>query len=97
MCIWFPDPWPKKRHQKRRLIQPAFVAELRRVITPGGILHLATDDEAYAQHMFEVVGADGGFGDPLAEARAGRPVTRFERRALARGHRISDLRYQRVG
>lgn len=97
VCIWFPDPWPKKRHQKRRLIQPGFVAELRRILAPGGILHLATDDDAYAQHMAEVVSADGGFGPPLAEARSGRPVTRFERRALARGHRISDLRFQRVG
>lgn len=99
--IFFPDPWPKKRHHKRRLIQPPFVALLARVIAPGGTLRLATDWEPYAQHMREVIdaspaftnlGADDGFVARSAE----RTLTRFERRGQRLGHGVWDLEYRRA-
>ncbi len=60
--LFFPDPWPKKRHHKRRLVQPPFVAELARVLKPGGFLHVATDWADYARHTREVLAADARFG-----------------------------------
>ncbi|HXH02607.1 MAG TPA: tRNA (guanosine(46)-N7)-methyltransferase TrmB [Candidatus Competibacteraceae bacterium] len=98
--IYFPDPWPKKRHHKRRLIQPQFVALLARKLKPGGRLHLATDWEHYAQHMLEVLNAapefvntadDGGFV-PRPDYR---PLTKFERRGLGLGHGVWDLLFER--
>lgn len=94
--VWFPDPWPKKRHHKRRLVQPAFVARLARALAPGGRLHLATDWEDYAYQMLAVTGAEpllvnpagrGGFADGPGE----RPATRFERRGRGLGHPVWDL------
>lgn len=94
--IFFPDPWPKKRHHKRRLIQTEFIALLARKIRPGGFLHCATDWEEYAEHMLTVLSAepalnneqkDGGYA-PRPESR---PVTKFERRGLGLGHGVWDL------
>lgn len=93
--VFFPDPWHKKRHHKRRLIQPAFVAELASRIAPGGYLHCATDWEPYAQQMLDVLNAepalsnsaDGGF----APRPAHRPLTKFEQRGLKLGHGVWDL------
>jgi len=96
--IYFPDPWPKKRHHKRRLVQPAFVALVARKLRVGGVLHLATDWQDYADHMRTVL-ADTEAFRPLQEAPAPRPATRaethFERRGLRLGHAVTDLLYQR--
>ena len=98
--ILFPDPWPKKRHHKRRLIQDAFVELLASRLSAGGHLHLATDWEPYAEHMLEVLrrcpalencDASGGYS-ALAAARA---ATRFEQRGLRLGHAVRDLLFRR--
>jgi tRNA (guanine-N7-)-methyltransferase len=99
--IFFPDPWPKKRHHKRRLIQPAFVELLAQVIAPGGTLRLATDWEPYAQHMREVIDASSAFANIAADAgfvarSAERTLTRFERRGQRLGHGVWDLEYRRT-
>lgn len=92
--LFFPDPWPKKRHHKRRLVQPETAALLARKLMPGGVLHAATDWVDYAEHMESVLGAE-----PLLErlpAGASRPMTKFERRGLKLGHEVRDLRYRRL-
>jgi len=96
--VFFPDPWPKKRHHKRRLIQPAFVALLASRIAPGGYLHCATDWQDYAEQMLEVLS-----NEPLLVNRhAGyaprpddRPQTKFETRGLRLGHGVWDLMFLR--
>jgi tRNA (guanine-N7-)-methyltransferase len=100
--IWFPDPWPKKRHHKRRLLQSAFVAELAARLARGGYLHVATDWQPYAEHSLEVLaespllanaaGPAGGY----APRPAWRPATRFEQRGLALGHGVWDLLFGRA-
>lgn len=96
--IFFPDPWPKKRHHKRRLIQPPFVALLARKLKPGGRLHLATDWEDYAQHMLAVLEACLEFAN-TEKSFAPRPdyrtLTKFERRGQRLGHGAWDLIFQR--
>jgi tRNA (guanine-N7-)-methyltransferase len=99
--IFFPDPWPKKRHHKRRLIQPPFVELLAKAIAPGGTLRLATDWEPYAQHMREVIGASSAFVNVAADAgfvtrSAERVLTRFEQRGQRLGHGVWDLEYRRT-
>ena len=96
--VFFPDPWHKKRHHKRRLIQPAFVAALARRLAPGGTLHCATDWEPYAQQMLEVLAAE----PLLVNTAAGyaprpelRPLTKFEARGLGLGHGVWDLVFTR--
>ncbi|WP_332748139.1 tRNA (guanosine(46)-N7)-methyltransferase TrmB [Hydrogenophaga sp.] len=101
--IFFPDPWHKSRHHKRRLIQGPFVNRLARHLKPGGYLHLATDWEPYAHQMLEVLSAE-----PLLQntAEAGgngfvpqpgyRPLTKFENRGLKLGHGVWDLVFRRV-
>jgi tRNA (guanine-N7-)-methyltransferase len=98
--IFFPDPWHKKRHNKRRLIQPPFVAQLVSKLKPGGILHLATDWEDYARQMMDVLGAaeelsntsgDGQFADRPQH----RPLTKFEKRGELLGHGVWDLVFSR--
>lgn len=98
--IFFPDPWPKKRHHKRRLIQPAFVQLLARVLAPSSVLRLATDWEPYALHMRDVINASSTFeniaaGEGFAARADERPLTRFERRGQRLGHAVWDLQYQR--
>ncbi|HET6431618.1 tRNA (guanosine(46)-N7)-methyltransferase TrmB [Dyella sp.] len=98
--IWFPDPWHKKRHNKRRIVQPEFVALLASRMAPGGLLHLATDWEAYAAHMLEVMEAAPHWRNEVAPgARSERPSwrieTHFERRGLKLGHGVWDLLYRR--
>ncbi len=99
--VWFPDPWPKKRHHKRRLIQPAFVDLLARSVKVGGLLHLATDWPGYALHMREVLAGDTCWrlreGDSGESRRPPwRIETRFERRGVLLGHPVTDLLYDRV-
>ncbi len=94
--VWFPDPWPKKRHHKRRLVQPGFVDLLARRLRPGGRLHLATDWDEYAQHMLDVVENARGWRNEIGPGRyADRPAwrveTHFERRGKRLGHAVHDL------
>jgi tRNA (guanine-N7-)-methyltransferase len=93
--IFFPDPWPKKRHHKRRLIQPAFVALLAERLRPGGRLWLATDWAPYAQWMERVLAADARFESACGDPVAARVQTRFEARGARLGHAIRDLVYVR--
>lgn len=98
--IYFPDPWPKKRHHKRRLIQASFIKLLNTKIQKGGILHCATDWEEYATHMTEVLeqaeGLENLFGvGQFSPDRGNRPETKFEARGKALGHKIYDLIYQK--
>jgi len=99
--IWFPDPWPKKRHHKRRLIQPAFMELMTTRVKSGGLLHLATDWSQYASHMQEVLAAQPGWRLRTGESGESkrpewRTETRFERRGLDLGHPVTDLLYDRV-
>ncbi len=96
--IFFPDPWPKKRHHKRRLVQPEFVAALARCLRPGARLLLATDWRDYAQSMLSVMAQADGFanahpGAEFAPRPDARPLTRFEARGLRLGHEVWDLAY----
>jgi tRNA (guanine-N7-)-methyltransferase len=98
--LFFPDPWPKKRHHKRRIVQASFLAELARVLKPGGLFHLATDWPDYERHSRELL-------QPLAELEAVphgelhddplafRPPTKFERRGRRLGHSVFDLYYRK--
>lgn len=101
VMVFFPDPWPKKKHHKRRLIQHEFVQRLRHKLRVGGILHLATDWENYAEHMLEVM--DGSEGFVNSQEQGGyaprpehRPVTKFEKRGENLGHGVWDLLYRRT-
>ena len=97
--VFFPDPWPKARHHKRRIIQPAHVALLRSRLALGGTLHCATDWLEYAESMLEVLDADPGLENPsggFAPRPEHRPVTKFERRGLGLGHEVRDLVVRRV-
>jgi tRNA (guanine-N7-)-methyltransferase len=99
--LFFPDPWPKKRHHKRRILSPNFVALLARVIPTGGIFHAATDWEPYAEQMLAVLDSPGGpfenTAGPgrFAERPPERPLTRFEQRGERLGHRVRDLVFRR--
>jgi tRNA (guanine-N7-)-methyltransferase len=97
---FFPDPWPKARHHKRRLIQPDRVALLRSRLTPGGALRCATDWADYAEAMRETLDGDPELvnaHDGYAPRWAGRPLTKFEQRGLDAGRQVYDLEYHRVG
>ena len=97
--IYFPDPWPKKRHHKRRIVQRTFLELLVGRLRPGGLLHLATDWQSYAEWMLEHLQAAGQFenlGTPYIERPAWRPRTHFEKRGARRGHAIFDLIFQRI-
>ena len=96
LLLFFPDPWHKKRHHKRRLVQPPFVALVQRKLKPGGLFHLATDWEDYARQMLEVVESVPGWvnlaGTGCFSLRPeSRPLTRFEQRGLRLGHGVWDL------
>lgn len=90
--ILFPDPWPKKRHHKRRLIQIEFIKLIQAKLKPNGLLHMATDWENYAEHIIEVMQAVAGFTKIEAKAR---PSTKFEARGERLGHQIWDLCYKK--
>ena len=90
---FFPDPWPKARHHKRRLVQPAVAALVRDRLVPGGWWHLATDWVDYAQAMTACLDAAYGWTGGVVPRPADRPVTRFERRANAAGRPVTDLLY----
>jgi tRNA (guanine-N7-)-methyltransferase len=91
--VYFPDPWPKVRHHKRRLVDAGFATLVADRLAPGGLLHCATDWEPYAQQMITVLAAEPGLVlEPTSSMRPDwRPVTRYEARGLERGHRVTDL------
>ncbi len=96
--IWFPDPWHKTRHNKRRLIQPVLVRTLADRLKPGGLLHLATDWQPYAEHMLDVLHSCPDLtntGTDYVEKPSWRPQTHFERRGTALGHGVWDLLFSR--
>ncbi len=101
LYLFFADPWPKKRHHKRRIVQPEFVQLLRSRLKPGGRFHMATDWENYAEHMLAVMGAAEGFrntspsGDYVPRPDY-RPLTKFEQRGQRLGHGVWDLIFERV-
>ena len=99
--LYFPDPWPKKRHHKRRILQHDFLQMLSRKIEPGGTFHIATDWQDYAEQIDELIASDDNFR--LSERRAhrgddplDRSTTKFERRGLRQGHKIWDWRLTRI-
>ncbi|NGN98128.1 tRNA (guanosine(46)-N7)-methyltransferase TrmB [Grimontia sp. S25] len=99
--LFFPDPWHKARHHKRRIVQPAFVQMLRDKLKIGGIFHLATDWENYAEHMVEVMDVAPGYKNtavdgPYIPRPEERPLTKFEARGHRLGHGVWDMKYARV-
>ena len=93
--LFFADPWPKKRHHKRRIVQPDFVELLRQKIGVGGLFHVATDWDDYAEHIDATVLKNKGF-TPVEETGPTRPETKFELRGKRLGHQIWEQRYRRV-
>ena len=98
--LFFPDPWHKARHHKRRIVQPAFVQMLRPKLKIGGIFHMATDWENYAEHMLEVMQSAEGFANTVeqgdyAPRPDSRPLTKFEQRGHRLGHGVWDLLFAR--
>ena len=96
--VYFPDPWPKKRHHKRRLIQPPFVHELALRLAPDGYLHCATDWEEYALQMLDVLSSEAllsNTAESFAPRPAWRPQTKFETRGLRLGHGVWDVLFRR--
>jgi tRNA (guanine-N7-)-methyltransferase len=97
--VYFPDPWPKGKHHKRRLIQPSFLALVTPLLRPGAVVHCATDWEPYAEQMLEVLTAAPGLAnryEGFAPRPDFRPLTKFERQGLAKGHVVRDLLFTRV-
>lgn len=100
MQLFFPDPWHKKRHHKRRIVQPEFVEKLRGKLAIGGVFHMATDWENYAEHMLEIMSVAPGYKNlsssngyvPRPEQR---PLTKFEQRGHRLGHGVWDLMFER--
>ena len=96
--VFFPDPWPKKRHHKRRLLQPDFVALAASRLAPGGVLHVATDWQEYADHVLAVLSATPGLentADGFAPRPAARPETKFEKRGIKLGHGVWDVIFKK--
>ena len=101
ICIYFPDPWPKKRHHKRRIIQAPFVALMATKLKNGSLLHLATDWEPYAEFMLEVMQAAPDFENLSLSGRFcpkpdWRPPTKYEKRGERLGHKVADLVFRRA-
>ncbi len=101
VLLYFADPWPKKRHHKRRIVQPAFAALVARKLKAGGAFHLATDWAPYAEHMLAVLNTAAEFTNTAKDGRfvprpASRPSTRFERRGERLGHEVFDLEFRKA-
>jgi tRNA (guanine-N7-)-methyltransferase len=100
LLLFFPDPWHKKRHHKRRIVQTEFIELLAKKIKPGGILHMATDWENYAEQMLEVAGKSKAFRNCAGAGNfsvrpAYRPTTKFELRGQRLGHGVWDILFER--
>ena len=98
--LYFPDPWHKKKHHKRRIVQPAFAQLVQQKLKQGGVFHMATDWENYAEHMMEVMSAEKGWENQAGENNfsprpAWRPETKFERRGARLGHGVWDLLFEK--
>lgn len=97
--VFFPDPWPKKRHHKRRLLQPAFVTLLASRLRPGGYLHAATDWQEYAEHILATLSAEPALANRhpgFAERPDTRPETKFEQRGRRLGHGSWDILFEKI-
>ncbi|MBN0985983.1 tRNA (guanosine(46)-N7)-methyltransferase TrmB [Amphritea pacifica] len=99
--LFFPDPWHKKKHHKRRIVQPAFAETIRKKLKVGGVFHMATDWENYAEHMMEVMSAAPGYRNVAGEGQYSpqpewRPVTKFQKRGERLGHGVWDLMFERT-
>lgn len=100
VMLFFPDPWHKKRHHKRRIVQTEFVALTHRCLKPGGLFHLATDWEEYSEWMMEIMSHAEGFSNTVGTGQFAprpdsRPVTKFEKRGLRLGHGVWDLLFEK--
>ena len=100
--LFFPDPWQKKKHHKRRIVQSSFAQSLRRVLKVGGIFHMATDWEPYKDHMLETMDIEPGFENIAGNGQCvprpdSRPYTKFEKRGETKGHGVWDLMYRTHG
>lgn len=100
LLIFFPDPWPKKRHHKRRLLQADFLDSVVRCLQPGGHIHIATDWEDYAMHISDLLQKERRLRNTALAGRfvdrpAYRPQTKYEKRGTARGHNVWDMVYER--
>lgn len=97
--LFFPDPWPKKRHHKRRIVQPHFAQLIAQKLKPSGLFHLATDWQPYAEHMMEVLSKEPAFTNAAGvgeySPRDDRPLSKFEQKGQQKGHAIFDLRFLR--
>jgi tRNA (guanine-N7-)-methyltransferase len=101
LMLFFPDPWHKARHHKRRIVQLEFAELVRRKLKPGGVFHMATDWEPYAEYMLEVMSAAPGYRNRAADGTyvprpEERPITKFERRGERLGHGVWDLKFEKV-
>jgi tRNA (guanine-N7-)-methyltransferase len=96
--VFFPDPWPKARHHKRRIIRPDLVSLMASRLAPGGVLHCATDWEEYAEQMLEVLSSNPELRNAYSGAgpRLDRPMTKFERTGIEKGHVVTDLVFVRI-
>lgn len=99
--LFFPDPWHKRRHHKRRIVQPAFALLVCQKLKPGGVFHLATDWQDYAQQMMAVLSAEAGYENCVGQGQyaqrpAARPLTKFEQRGHRLGHGVWDLLFRRL-
>jgi tRNA (guanine-N7-)-methyltransferase len=99
--LFFPDPWHKKRHHKRRIVQSDFAQSIRKKLKVGGYFHMATDWENYAEHMMEVMSAAEGYKNKMGDGQYSpqpewRPVTKFQRRGERLGHGIWDLMFEKT-
>lgn len=99
--LFFPDPWHKARHHKRRIVQPSFAESLRGKLKLGGVFHMATDWQNYAEHMMDVMSAAPGYSNTAGDGQYSpqpewRPVTKFQRRGEKLGHGVWDLMFERI-
>lgn len=99
--LFFPDPWHKKRHHKRRIVQPEFAQTLRKKLKVGGVFHMATDWENYAEHMMEVMSEADGYQNVAGDGQYSpqpewRPVTKFQKRGERLGHGVWDLMFEKT-
>lgn len=101
VLLFFPDPWHKAKHNKRRIVQPAFAELVRQKLKVGGVLHMATDWQPYAEYMLEVMNVAPGYQNLAEDGQyvprpTERPTTKFERRGERLGHGVWDLKFQRI-